>query len=156
MRLRNTHHLGELRVRELAVSHVLVERHMLNMSYGHIAPQAKYVGRTIGPKAASRQNMPMGQSHFIRAWRKHRGLTQVQLAERVGINQGNLSKIESGARQYDQEFLEKAAEALKCEPADLIARDPADPDGIWALYDKMTAPQRAQATEVFKALMKVS
>jgi transcriptional regulator with XRE-family HTH domain len=96
------------------------------------------------------------QRHYIKEWRLHRGLTQEQMAERVGIDKSYLSKIENGKKRYDQPFLEAASEVLACTPADLIARNPADPDGIWALYDKMTAPQRAQATEVFKALMKVS
>lgn len=136
---------------------MLVERHMLNMSQGHIARQAEYVGPAIGARALSRQNMPMGQPHFIRAWRKHRGLSQVQLAERVGINQGNLSKIESGVRKYDQEFLEKAAEALGCEPADLLKRDPKAQaaEEIWDFYDKMTSTQKAQLVEIAKTLQKV-
>lgn len=100
----------------------------------------------------------MGQAHFIREWRRHRGLSQVQLAERVGINQGNLSKIENGSRKYDQEFLERAADALGCQPADLLKTDPQAKasDEIWDFYDKMTDTQKAQATEVVKALLKVS
>lgn len=120
--------------------------------------QAEYVDRSIGVYRARGHNMPMGQSHFIRAWRKHRGLSQVQLAERIGINQGNLSRIEKGTRKYDQEFLERAAEALGCAPADLLRTDPQAQasEEIWAFYDKMTATQKAQATEVVKALLKVS
>lgn len=94
--------------------------------------------------------------HFIKEWRLHQGLTQEQMAERVGIDKSYLSKIENGKKRYDQPFLEAAAEVLRCEPADLIRRNPADPEGIWDLYDKMTATQRVQAAEVIKALMKVS
>lgn len=98
----------------------------------------------------------MGQHHFIRAWRKHRGLSQVQLAERVGINQGNLSKIEKGIRKYDQEFLEKAADVLGCDPADLLQRDPGASEAIWDLWDKMQPNQREQLVEIAKTLQKVS
>lgn len=90
--------------------------------------------------------------HFIKEWRKHRGLTQIQLAERIGIDKSYLSKIESGARRYDQPFLEAAAEVLRCEPADLIIRDPSDPDGIWSVWETLTSPQRNQVVEIAKTL----
>jgi transcriptional regulator with XRE-family HTH domain len=95
---------------------------------------------------------PMSQRHFIREWRKHRGLTQDQLAERIGINRAYISKIESGARRYDQPFLEAAAEVLQCAPADLIMRNPADPEGIWSVWDSLTGPQRVQVIEIAKTL----
>lgn len=90
--------------------------------------------------------------HFIREWRKHRGLNQEQLAERIGIDRGYLSKIESGKRRYDQPFLEAAAEVLQCAPADLIIRDPRDPDGIWSIWDQLAGPQRVQLVEIGKTL----
>lgn len=68
--------------------------------------------------------------HFIREWRNERGLSQEALAERIGIDRGYLSKIESGKRKYDQPFLEAAAEALRCTPSDLIRRGPHDPEAI--------------------------
>lgn len=92
------------------------------------------------------------QRHFIKQWRVFRGLTQVQLAERIGIDKSYLSKIESGARRYDQHFLEAAAEALNCEPADLIIRDPSDPEGIWDIWDNLNKPQRLQVVEIAKTL----
>lgn len=92
------------------------------------------------------------QRHFIREWRKHRGLTQEQLAERIGITKSYLSKIESGKKRYDQPFLEAAAEVLQCEPADLIIRDPSDPDGIWSIWDQLQPAQRTQVVEIAKTL----
>jgi transcriptional regulator with XRE-family HTH domain len=92
------------------------------------------------------------QRHFIREWRKFRGLNQEQFAERVGIDRGYLSKIESGKRRYDQPFLEAAAVVLQCEPADLIMRNPADPEGIWSIWDGLTAPQRVQLVEIGKTI----
>lgn len=90
--------------------------------------------------------------HFIKEWRKHRSLTQDQLAERIGINRAYLSKIESGARRYDQPFLEAAAEVLQCAPADLIVRDPSDPDGIWSIWDALAPAQRNQVVEIAKTI----
>jgi transcriptional regulator with XRE-family HTH domain len=92
------------------------------------------------------------QPHFIKEWRKHRGLTQDQLAERIGMDRAYLSKIESGKRRYDQPFLEAAAVVLRCEPADLIIRDPSDPDGIWSVWDQLQPTQRSQVVEIAKTL----
>lgn len=96
----------------------------------------------------------MAQPHFIRAWRKHRHLTLEQLAERMGMDKGNLSKIERGKRRYDELFLETAAEALRCSPADLIVRDPTDPEGIWSIWETLSVQQRPQAVEILKAIKK--
>lgn len=96
--------------------------------------------------------MAKAQRHFIREWRKFRGLTQDQLAERIGITKGYLSKIENGKKRYDQPFLEAAAQVLRCEPADLIMRDPIDPEGIWSIWDQLRPVERAQVVEIAKAL----
>jgi transcriptional regulator with XRE-family HTH domain len=49
---------------------------------------------------------PYGQQpHYIREWRKHRGLSQEQFAERVGITKGYLSKIETGSAATISPFL---------------------------------------------------
>ena len=90
--------------------------------------------------------------HFIRAWRKHRGLPQAQLAERIGIDRSYLSNIETGRRRYDQPFLEAAAEALRCEPADLIMRDPTEPEGMWSIWDQLAPVERRQLVDIAKAL----
>jgi transcriptional regulator with XRE-family HTH domain len=92
------------------------------------------------------------QPHYIRQWRKHRGLTQAQLAERIGISKSYVTKIETFQRRYDQPFLEATAEALRCEPADLIMRDPTDPDGIWSVWDTLAPVERRQMVEIAKTL----
>lgn len=98
--------------------------------------------------------MSMRQKHFIKEWRKYRGLTQIQLAERIEVNQGNLSKIENGTRKYDQEFLERAADALRCEVADLLVRDPTGPDAIWSIWEQLDTSARKQVVEIAKTFRK--
>jgi len=90
--------------------------------------------------------------HRIREWRKYRGLTQEQLAERIGIARSYLTKIERGSRRYDQPFLEAAAEALRCEPSQLIDVDPTASDGIWSIWEQLTVPERVQAEAVIRAI----
>jgi transcriptional regulator with XRE-family HTH domain len=90
--------------------------------------------------------------HYIREWRKHRQLTQEQLAERIGIARSYLTKIERGSRRYDQPFLEAAAEQLRCEPGDLIMRDPTDSEGIWSIWDRLAPMEKMQAIAVLRAI----
>lgn len=91
---------------------------------------------------------------FIKEWRVFRKLTQEQLAERIGMTPGNLSLIERGLQNYTQETLEGLADALECSPADLLARHPSDPDGIWEVWDKANPRERRQIVEVARAILK--
>lgn len=59
------------------------------------AAKADLVGSVVLPPEVSAL-MLKGNS-LLRAWRKHRGLTQVELASRAKIGQGYLSELESGA-----------------------------------------------------------
>ncbi len=60
----------------------------------------------------------------IRAWRKERGLTMIELAEKAGMHQGHLSKLERGLMPYTQQSLERLAEALRLTPGALIDKAP--------------------------------
>lgn len=88
---------------------------------------------------------------FLRHWRKHRILTQEAAADRIGIDRTVLSKIERGIVPYDQALLERAADAYRCEPADLLMRDPDSP--IWALLDtvrKLPEPEQKKIAGMIK------
>jgi DNA-binding XRE family transcriptional regulator len=60
-------------------------------------------------------------AHPIAAWRKHRGLTQLQLAAAAGIDRGYLALIERGARSGSAPTLTRIARALGCMLDDLVA-----------------------------------
>lgn len=90
--------------------------------------------------------------HFIREWRQHRCLNQEQFAHRLGIERSYVSKIETGKRRYDQFFLEAAADALGVTVADLLVRHPADPEGVWSIWDRLKPQERQQAINVLRAL----
>lgn len=92
--------------------------------------------------------------HFVKAWRKYRGFTQEQLAEIVGVSHGAIGQLERGQMSYTQPMLEALADALHCEPADLIMRDPESP--IWSVYEnlKKASPEQqkqiADIVEIFR------
>ena len=62
--------------------------------------------------------------HFIREWRKFRGLTLERLAERLEVTAGAISQLERGDTNYTQPMLEALAEALQTTPGALVSWPP--------------------------------
>lgn len=91
---------------------------------------------------------------FIRQWREMKGLSLDALASRVPMDKGNLSKVERGRLPYNQEMLERLADALGTEPASLLMRDPSDPEGIWTLMDRAQPGVKRQIVEVAATLVR--
>lgn len=145
--------LGKRLIGKSSALHRIGQRHSVNVPWGHVYGQAKCAVGVLPGAQGVCDNVPMAaHRHFIREWRKHRGLTQEQLAERIGISRPQLSKVEKGARKYDQAFLEAAAEELRCDVADLLVRNPMSPEAIWTIWDTLNPTERAQVVEVAKAL----
>jgi len=77
----------------------------------------------------------------LRELRKARGLTQVQLAERCGMPQSTISRIESGSTTgVDFDTLDRVAAALGVHPSELIVFDHVsfDHDGRTYLIEDCT------------------
>jgi transcriptional regulator with XRE-family HTH domain len=58
----------------------------------------------------------------IRAFRKLKGLTQLELAEKMGVSISILGSIERGIRKPDAKSLKLISEALGIEQDELIPR----------------------------------
>jgi transcriptional regulator with XRE-family HTH domain len=74
--------------------------------------------------------------NYFRQWRKHRGLTQQQVAERTGTTRTSVSRRERGQVSYSQDYLESLSDVLLTNAAALIMRDPNNPEGIWSIWDQ--------------------
>lgn len=109
----------------------------------------------MGTRVISRLKQPR-RRHFIKEWRVYRELTQTQLAERVGVAVSTISQLETGKQGYAQPTLEAIAEALQCEPADLLMRDPSKEDALWSIWEGLDQPQRAQIVEIAKTFRRAS
>lgn len=85
--------------------------------------------------------------HFIREWRKAKGLTQEQLANRLNVAVSSISQLETGKQGYSQPMLEALADALGCQPADLLMRNPAMKNAVWSIEDQLSkaAPEKRSA-----------
>jgi len=100
---------------------------------------------------------PVLRKHHIKTWREYRGLDQETGADRIGISRTQLSKIENMKSPYTQGFLQAAAHAYQCTEADLIMRNPLDPNAPWSLVDALQkAPEatRQQIRAVVETLLK--
>jgi len=110
-----------------------------------------------------------GPGHFLREWRKARGLTLEQVSERVellsaawaaadadtrpiSMTHATLSRIERGKIPYNQHLLELLADIYLADAASLIMRDPTSPDAIYSLWATLQPAERVQAVEVIRAL----
>lgn len=109
-------------------------------------------GRSWGKHAFQMANPKQKRRLLLRKWRKHRDLTQERLAEIAGVTQGMISQLENEQSDYTGELLEKLATALKCEPADLIARDPLDPEAPWTVWDRIGHEHRPLAIRLLQQL----
>ncbi len=55
------------------------------------------------------------QASVIRGFRERDGLTQEELAEKIKITQGDLSKVEAGKRRVGRRIAERLAEVFKSD-----------------------------------------
>jgi len=84
------------------------------------AAKADLAGSTPLPAAVS-AHMLKGDS-LLRALRKWRGLTQMELSARAGIGQGYLSDLEAREKTGARETLQRLAAALEVDPGWLAGR----------------------------------
>jgi transcriptional regulator with XRE-family HTH domain len=103
--------------------------------------------------AKVKSNLKTTRPTYFRQWRKHRRFTLEQVSERIGVTPGALSQLERGLVQYTQPMLEALADALNCEPADLIMRDPAREAAITLLWSRIPDAEKPRVMDVIKAFL---
>ena len=102
------------------------------------------------------QERPSFAPTFARQWRKYLKLTQIEVANRMEIEQGTLSRIESGKAPYNQMTLEAIAHALGVDVADIISVNPLLPDPPRLVYNRLRSAPPAiqkQALAIIEALL---
>jgi transcriptional regulator with XRE-family HTH domain len=56
--------------------------------------------------------------------RREQGMSQVELAEKIGVRQATISRIEASRQNLSLNLLQRVADALNVAPADLLTEDP--------------------------------
>jgi transcriptional regulator with XRE-family HTH domain len=105
------------------------------------------------------QRLAQPRRTYFREWREFRGLTQEQVADRLGTSKSAVSKMERGQSRYNQSSLEAWANALSCEPSDLIARPPpsegeTDSGRLFHMIERAPPEERRRALAVIEAMLK--
>lgn len=151
------------------LSHRLVPAERVNEFLGHsslsqivtLKASAKSHILCVDDYAAIAQSVTMdsqdknGGPNHLKAWRDYRGLTQAELAAKVGTNSNMIGYLESGERGLSAKWLRKLADALDTSPGMILDHDPANLDSdileIWA-----TASNRVkrQISEIAKTLLR--
>lgn len=107
--------------------------------------QTRRMGRKAEKKAAN----------HLRAWREVRGLTQEQLAEKVGTAANVISLLESGERGLSHKWLERLAPALGTTPGFLLDHDPYKLDTAYLDAALAVPPEnRQQVLDIMRTFKK--
>lgn len=93
----------------------------------------------------------------IRELRKERGLTQVELAQMLGVTQTAIYKLETGASDLDTKWMKKISQALNVNPCELLPLEWQPPiltpeeKELLALFRKKSVPQNSTTQKQNKA-----
>lgn len=68
------------------------------------------------------------------------------------MDKGNLSKVERGLLPYNQEMLERLADALETDPASLIIREPSAE--IWSIWDRARPGEKRLIVAAAEAIVR--
>ena len=86
---------------------------------------------------------------FIRRWRKFRGINQARLGELTGVTGSSISQLERGLQGFTDKSLARLAEALQCDPVDLLGWDPYQKDSFWPLFRAAESLQGAERERAY-------
>jgi hypothetical protein len=123
-----------------------------NVYQAHIEVKPNFASAAICRISPWQHNLHMAHNrkrpNYLRAWRKHRGRTLVQVAEQIHLSHGQLSRIERGDSPYNSDLLEALAELYQCEPVDMLIRDPSEPQSIWSIWDNAKPGEHRQIVDL--------
>lgn len=91
---------------------------------------------------------------YLKEWREARGLTQAQLAGRLGVTDVTVSRWELGKALLNTDVLAAISEALNIEPQDLY--HPPDRPSVESLLRDQPEEVRDQAINLIRAIRRPS
>lgn len=93
--------------------------------------------------------------HYLREWRKFRGMTQQELADALDTSKSVISDMERGELQLSPKWLRRIAPILKTQPGHILDYDPAQVDtDIIDIWSRIDATDRDQAVRVLRSFVK--
>lgn len=92
---------------------------------------------------------------YLREWRRTKpGRTLDMVAAELHMSQPQLGRIERGDQPYNQDLLEALAELYGCTIADLLIRDPSDPNALWSIWDQAKPGERRMIAAAAEAIVR--
>lgn len=89
---------------------------------------------------------------YLREWRQYRGLSLQKLADRLETSKGRIADLEKRVTRFNDDVLAQLAEALDCEPYELLMRNPLDERELWTVYDGLPAEDQQAVNTMIRAL----
>jgi transcriptional regulator with XRE-family HTH domain len=90
---------------------------------------------------------------FLKQWRIYRQMTLEQVGKLTHYDHSNIQRLETGQIPYNQDHLELLAGIYRCEPIDLISRNPlTDPDPREPSSNAIKAQIAAALAELLKSI----
>lgn len=99
--------------------------------------------------------MAKTKGFYMYEWRTHRGATQQELADAIGLLKGYISELERGKKRYNQDHLERMAKFFDCSPGDILNINPLDPTPqaeVIDIWSRIPDAQRAAAKAMLQSL----
>ena len=96
-----------------------------------------------------------GEPNNLRVWREYRGLTQDELARRVGTTSTIIAQLESGEVEFSDKWKRALATALGTTEGRLIDYDPNKVDfTMWDAFQEVPPERRDQVVQILKTFKK--
>jgi transcriptional regulator with XRE-family HTH domain len=91
--------------------------------------------------------------HYLREWRKHRKMTQQELADAINTSKSAVSDLERFNLQLSPKWLNRIAPVLKTQPGYILDHDPehvpADVIDIWSRIPERDRDRAARVLREF-------
>ena len=90
--------------------------------------------------------------HYLKEWRKHRHMTQEQLAEAVGTSKSQISELERYNLQLSPKWLRRLAPVLEVQPGHIIDVNPEEANtDVIDIWSRIPERDREQAARVLRS-----
>lgn len=98
---------------------------------------------------------PLTPAKLLLEWRKYRGLSQAELAEKVGTSHQVIGYLERGRTELSAKWLRRLADALDTTPGHLMSVDPRNMDNdIIDIWSRIPERDRANAAKALRGFIR--
>lgn len=96
-------------------------------------------------------DMPDRPPHYLREWRKHRRMTQQELADAINTSKSAISDLERFNLQLSPKWLNRIAPVLETQPGYILDYDPDDiPTDVIDIWQRIPDRDRERAARVLR------